>query len=175
MARRYLHCVVAVPRLNRDANALPETRTRLGQAVLRNAEQDRDGLKLRNDQYPGSIRGMNHISWIDQTQTGNARDGRRDLRVNQLEFCVLDVGLIGSYAAFELRNYAGRPVDLRFGNRVLRQQLFIAFELGARVLKGRLVARQLPLSLSKLDLIRLGVDRGQHLTGLNETPFSEAH
>ena len=65
------------------------------QLVLRQREDDGDGIELRDDHDAGRVTGVHHVAGVDLAHAGDAVDGRRDARVIELQARALDLRLVG--------------------------------------------------------------------------------
>ena len=62
--------------------------------ILGEREEDRDRVELRHHDEAGGVRGMHHISRIDEAEAGHAVDGGRDARIVEVELGGVDRSLI---------------------------------------------------------------------------------
>ena len=87
----------------------------------------------------------------------------------------VDLGLIALDHAIKLihRGYLG--VQLLFGDGVLRQQNFVAFEIDLGVFEHSFVFRHLPLCQGELYLKRTRIDLSQQIPLADDLPFLERH
>src|SRR6267142_2481600 len=69
------------------------------EAVFRECKQRGDGLHLRNDDKPVWIRRTNHVALIDEPQSDAATQRGCNLAINQLQFFVVNLRLIGAYSS----------------------------------------------------------------------------
>src|SRR5580765_5604796 len=86
--------VIAVIGFDGKLAAASEFRQDLLKLVLRQGEDDGNGLELSNDEKPARVGGMHDVSHIDETQSHASADGSRDVGVNKLQFCIIDGGLV---------------------------------------------------------------------------------
>src|SRR6266403_3576527 len=95
-ARRNFRRVVSIKGFNSElCGAFVKLFKNLRELILRKREDDRYGLKLRNDQEPVGVSGVNDVPGIDKTETNASGDGRCDARICQLKLGVVDLRLIG--------------------------------------------------------------------------------
>src|SRR5262249_13815083 len=175
LAGRELHLLRPIPRLDGQSRAGFHPREHLWQVVLRDREQHRDRLHLRDDNEPVGIGGMDHVARIDLSQTHNARDRRRDAGVGQVQLRAVDLPLIGRDRPFVLAYQRFLRIDLLLRNRILREQSPVSFQVELRVLEERLVLGELPLRLRQLHLKGSRIDLGQELASLHELTLLERH
>ncbi len=106
---------------------------------------------------------MNHVALIDQPQPDAAAQRRRNLAIDQLQFLVVDLGLVGAHGAFQLPHGGVLRIHLLRGDYALFRQLVIALEIHAGIVQLRLVAEQLPFHLFQRHLKGPGIDLGQQV------------
>ena len=138
-------------------------------------EDDRNGLQLRQNQHGIRIRGVNNVSRIDLPQADPSGERRRDVAVNDLQFGVVDLRLIGPHRSLKLVGQRFLRIDLLLRNAAGRNQARIALQVQLRIRKLRLVAEQLGLHLVELNLEWPGVDFDQQLSFFDGLPFPEIH
>ena len=84
----------------------------LRQVLLRQAEKDRDGPKLRQNDDPGGLRPADEIARIDETDAGAASNRRDDIGVGQDGARVIHRRLIQLDLRFQLRDQRPLRVEL---------------------------------------------------------------
>jgi hypothetical protein len=76
--------IVMIPRLNAELLAGPKLSQDVGKIVLRNAEEDGNGLQLGNDDNAAGIGRANDIAFVHQSQTDLSANWSRDFRIRNL-------------------------------------------------------------------------------------------
>ena len=107
----------------------------LREIVLRNVEQHGDGLQLRDHGQAVGVVGMDHVAFIDHTQTDAPADGGGDAAVGQLQLGSVDLGLIALDRALGLVDVAIWVSSCCLEIIVAREQDFEAFEIALGVLE----------------------------------------
>ena len=87
--------------------------------------------------------------------------------MRELQPGVGDSALVALHRGFVLPHQRLLGVDLLTGDGILRKKSAVAVKVYARVLKQRLVARQLPGSQGELDLERPRVDLGKEIASVD--------
>jgi len=108
-----------------------------------------------------------------RTQPDASADRRGEVAVGELQLGAVDLPLVDLDGAFILAHQRLLGVQLLLGNRVLRDQHPVALHVELGVLQQRLVPRHLALGLGQLDFERPGVDFREHISCLDDLPFSE--
>ena len=90
---------VAAAGLDRRARPRPALCDHARQVVLRQREEDRDRIELRDDDDAGRVGGVHEVARVDQAHAGHAVDRRGDARVVELQLRVLDLRLVGLHVA----------------------------------------------------------------------------
>ncbi len=116
------------------------------QLIFRNGEQNGDRLQLGDHGQASRVGGVDHIAAIYLAKTNPSANGRRDVRVSQVQLRTVDVGLGGGDGRFI---GSDRPADL-VGRTQLCIQLLTRDDL---ILKELLVALVIDLSIPKRRLI----------------------
>ena len=137
LARRKHGLIVAAVRLDAQLFAF-HVLDDFRQVVFRQREKNRDRLHLRDDHQAVRIRGMNHVALIDEPQPDASAERRRNLAINQLQFLVVDLGLIGAHGAFQLPHRGVLRVHLLRSDDALFRQLVIALEIDSRIVQRAL-------------------------------------
>ena len=154
MSHGQLFALITVKGHNLRPPAGLELAEHLGNVVLGQGKDDRDGLKLGDDHQPVGVGGMDDIPRIHQTQTDPAADRGRDPAVDQLQLGVIDLPLVGLDRPFVLPHQGLLGVELLFGDGVLLPEIPVSLQVEDGVLQERLVAGHLTLGLGQLDLER---------------------
>src|SRR5215469_12146297 len=118
---------------------------------------------------------MDHVARIDLAQTRNARDRRCDAGIGQVQLRAVDLPLIGRYRPFVLAYQRFLRIDLLLGNRILREQRPISFQVELRILEKSLVLGELPLCLRQLHLERSRIDLGEEFASFYKLTLLESH
>ncbi len=134
--------VVAVIGFHGQVSTRPETLNHLRQAVLRQREQHRDRLQLRNDHQAAGVIGMDDVAGIDQPQSDDSRNRCGDLGVHQLQLGVLDVGHVLLRRRLILSHQRVLRVELLFRDQVRRDQMCVALDVQLGVVDHGLIARE---------------------------------
>ncbi len=174
-ARRDLLRVVAVERLHRQMRALPQLLRDLRQRILRNREQHRDRLQLGDHHHARRVAGVDDVPGVHQAQARDTRDRGGDLRVDELQLRVVDVGGVLLGGRFVLRDQRDLRVELLLRHGVGLDQLAVAIDVHLGVAEQRLVVRERGFREFELNLIRSRVDLGEHLAFLDVVAFLEVH
>ena len=112
---------------------------------------------------------MNDVAGVDLAQADDSADRRGDARIDELQFRVVDLPLVGFDRALVLAHQRLLGVD------VLREERAIALEVELGVLEQRLILRQLSLCLSELHFERSRVDLGEQFARLDELALAKRH
>src|SRR5260370_34752723 len=118
---------------------------------------------------------MHDVADVDETKTDAATDRRRDPGIRELEFSVINLALIRSDGAIELPNQRCLSVKLLLRDDSFFKQKFESFEIYFCVSALRLIFRELPQRLRKLDLERTRIDLREQISFVNELPFLECN
>src|SRR6266436_4871702 len=110
------------------------------EAVFRECKQSGYGLHLRNDDKPVWIRRTNHVALIDEPQADAAAQRGGNLAINQLQFFVVNLRLIGAYSSLQLSYRRVLRIHLLLGDNALFMQLVIPREVDPGVVELGLVA-----------------------------------
>ena len=105
------------------------------EVVFRQREKNGNRLHLRDHDQSIWIRGVNHVALIDEPQPDASAERRRDLAIDQLQFFVIDLRLIGAHGAFQLSHRGVLRVHLLRSDHALFRQLVIAFEIDAGIVQ----------------------------------------
>src|SRR5207253_10454481 len=97
---------------------------------------------------------MDNVADIHQPETGTARNGGSDLGIRELQFRIIDRGLVGLDHALDLSNRGALRIELLFCNDLFVPKRLIPSEVGLGIAELRLVFGKLPLSLLELYLKR---------------------
>ena len=143
------------------------------QIVFGNGEQYVDRLQLRDDDDRTAHAHV--VARIDLTQADASGHGRRDLRVTDIHFRVVDLSLIGLHRALVLMHERLLRVELLLGNRILREQRGVAIQIDLRIRQQRFVAGQRAFVLGELRLVRTRIDLGQRVALFHHLAFLEIH
>jgi len=145
------------------------------QAVLRNAEDGRDGLELGNGDNARGVRAMDHVARIHRAQTHPAADGGGDPGIGELQLGVIHPRLVHRHRALVLAHQGGLGIHLLLGDGILAEQGLVTGQIQLGVIEQGLVVKQLALGLGQLDLIGPGIDFRQELPGFDHLTFGKAH
>ena len=88
---------------------------------------------------------------------------------------IVDEAGIYGHCAFILLHQGGLRIDELLGDRILREQHTVAFEVDARVREQSLVACHLPFSLHQRGLERARIDFRQQLAFSHQLSFAKQH
>src|SRR5208282_6648221 len=108
----------AVKRVDRQFLSLEQLLLNLGEMIFGDAEDNRDGLKLRDHNQGSGAISLHDISGIDQPQSHSARYGRGDVRVYQIDLGICQLALVVFHRAFILQHDLLLIVQLLFGDGV---------------------------------------------------------
>src|SRR6266700_506584 len=174
-ARRNFRSVVSIKGFDSElCGALVKLVKNLRELILRKREDDRYGLKLRNDQEPVGVCGVNDVPGIDKTKTNASGDGRCDARICQLKLGVVDLSLIGFDSAIELADGSGLRIELLLRNNSFFEEQLKTLEVSFGILALRDVLGKLAFGLCQLNLERPGIDLREKIAGLNVLAFLES-
>ena len=118
---------------------------------------------------------MHDISLIDETQSYAAADGSGDARVDELQFCVIDGGLVRLDRALELADLRLLGIHLLLGDYTLVKEKCVALEVDLYVVELRLVFGELAFSLLEHHLVGAGIDFNERVACVNELALSKVH
>src|SRR5882757_7620514 len=141
--------------------------------VFRECKQRGDGLHLRNDDKPVWIRRTNHVALIREPQPDPAAQRSCNLAINQLQFFVVNLRLVGAYSSLQLSYGRILRVHLLLRDHALFMQLVIPCKVNSGVVELGLVAGQLSLHLLQGHLERPGIDFGQEIAFPNKLALLE--
>src|SRR4029077_1196448 len=105
----------------------------------RQGEDNGNGLELGDHEKPGGIGGVHDVSHIDQTQSHAAADRGRNVSVNQLQFCIIDGGLVRLDRALKLADLCLLGIHLLLGDHSFVVEKLEALEVNLYVMKLSLV------------------------------------
>lgn len=97
--------------------------------TLRQSEDDRDRLELRDNDEARRIGGMHDVALIDQSDAGPAGDRGGNRRVVELGLCAIDRRLIALNLRIELRYHGALRIDLLYRGKVARRQIAEALQV----------------------------------------------
>ena len=101
LARREFGLIVAAVRFDAQLFAF-HVLDDFREVVFRQREKNRNRLHLRDDDQSIRVRGMNHVALIDEPQPNASGQRRCNLAINQLQFLVIDLSLVGAHRALQL-------------------------------------------------------------------------
>ena len=159
------------PNASTGSGAHGERTIDVAELLLRQGEQHRERLQLRDDDDAVRVRGMHDVALVDLADAGAAGDRRNDLGVVEDRLGVVDLRLIELHLGFLLRHRHFLGVELLARDRVAGHELRVAFEIEPRVGERRFVQRLLRHRLIVGGLIGGGVDLRQHIAALDLLAF----
>src|SRR6266567_2475706 len=106
---------------------------------------------------------MHDISGVYQSQPNAPGNRRDDMAIRNVEFRALNLSFIGLNGAFKLFDGGALRVELLPGDRIFGNQRLVSREIDFRVLKRRLISRQLALEPHQLGLKRARIDFGERV------------
>jgi hypothetical protein len=111
---------------------------------------------------------------IHESQADLAADRRNDSGIRDLQIGVIDLRLIGLNSAFVLSDGRCLRIELLPGNQSLIQQQLVPLTFRCCRFQQSLIARELALGLSELNLKRAFVDFRQEVALIDELAFPES-
>ena len=166
---------IPVPSLHRQRLGASEFARDLRQVGLRQREHHADGLGLGDSDDTGYVACANQVAQLGRLQAQSPADGGRDFGVRKLQLGVVHLRLRGLNGCAELLHQRDLRVHLLFGDRVFRQQFFVAFYIDLGVLQLRLVFGQLALHLCQRDFKTARVDLRQDGACAHHLTFFKAN
>src|SRR3954462_1132721 len=167
---------VAIAREHPDLErALPELPGELRQDVLREREDDRDGIELRDGDDAGRVVRVDEVSGIDVADAGDAVDGRGDPRVSEVEPRRLDRGAVDAHRSLELPDHRPLIVRLLDGDELALGEILEPGQVLLRREELGLVAREGAFRRVELDLERARIDLREDVALLHFLPLAEQH
>ena len=134
--------LVTVEGLDRQRLASGKLLTNQRQLRLRQAEHHVDRLHLGNHHQASGVAGTDLVADIHLTQAQTPTDGRANLAELQVEFGLVDAGLVGFQGATVLVDQGLLGVQGLPGNGVLGQQVLVALQVNLGIAQLRLVLLQ---------------------------------
>src|SRR5712664_755310 len=175
LARGNFGGVVVIESLGGKLDASAKLSVNIGQLIFRKAEQNGNGLKLRDKAQTVLIVGMNNIARVHQAQADASRDGRSDAAVAELELGVVNRRLVNLDGPFELTDRSLLRVRLLLGDNPCFVKRVETGRVRLGVVELGRVARELPLGLFELHLKRARVNLSQHVALVDNLPFRESN
>ena len=154
---------VALQRLDDERRPAALRRRDARQVVLRQREEHRDRIELRDDDDARRVGGVHDVARVDLAHARDAVDGRLDARVVELQLRVLDLRLVALHGAAQLLDGRALVVDLLLRDELLRDDGLVALEVALRAAQLRRVARERRLGLVQLDVERPRIDLREQL------------
>ncbi len=145
----------------------------LGQVLLRQREQHRDGAHLRDDDDAG-IGGAHEVADVHEAEAGASVYGGGNRGVVEERACIVDGRLVGFHLGLELRDERALRVDRLDGHDV-GGKLQVALEIELGVGELCLIQRLLGDGLVELRLVGDGIDVRQHVAALHVLAFLEVN
>src|SRR5271154_3370363 len=112
---RDFRLLVAVVGIDRQFGAAAQLRQNLVKMILRQREDDRSGLNLRNHRERSAAARLNQVTRIDEAQADASSDRRSDVAVAKLHLVEIEGALIRLDEALILQNDLLLIVELLFG------------------------------------------------------------
>ena len=116
--------------------------------IFRDAENNCNGLKLRDYHQGSGAVGLQDISRIDQPQSHAPLYGRGDMRVDQIDLGIREHALVVFHRAFVLQHDLLLIVNLLLGDGVTIEGLPVPFQIDLGFRQDCLIVRQLSFDLS---------------------------
>src|SRR5579864_8032732 len=116
---------------------------------------------------------MNNVSGVNETQTDPSLNRRCDVAVGKLQFCAVDLRLIGFDRTLQLLGSSNLSVHLLFRDNSGGEESLITRGVHGCVMEGGGVFGKLPLRLFKLDLVSTRVNLNQWISLVDEFAFLE--
>ncbi len=157
--------------LHRFAGA--HLREHLVDRILRDYEDHRDRLQLRDHAQAGRSVGAHHVAGIDVAQSDAAVDGRDDARIVDIDLGGVEIALVKLHGTFIFVHRRLLRGQFLLGNGVFLVRILIADEIDAGVLQQGFIAFQLTLRLKEGSYIRPRVDDRQKVVLLDDLTFLE--
>src|SRR5712692_690450 len=167
--------VVAIEGLGGKLNASAKLSVNVGQLILRKAEENDNGLKLRDKAQTVLIVGMNNIARVHQAQADASRDGRSDAAVAELELGVVNRRLVNLDGPFELADRSLLCVRLLLGDDPCFVQRVETVGVDHGVVELGRVASELPLGLFELHLKSARVNLRQQVALVDNLPLCKSN
>ena len=147
-----------VKRVDRQFFPFAQLLLNLGELIFGDAENYRDGLKLRDhDEGRGAI-GLDDIPGIDEPQSNAPGNGRGDMGVDEIDLGIGKLALVVLHRAFILQHDLLLIVQLLLGDGVASEGLLVALQIDLGFVQDGLIMCQLSFDLRKRRLIRTGID-----------------
>src|SRR6266849_5369159 len=137
-------------------------------------EQDSNRFELGYDQQAVGIGGVNHVAGINQPQSDAPVDGRSNVAITELKFCIINLCLVGADSSLLLVYQGLLRINLLPGDDSRRQKTGEAIEIQFGVVELGLVFEQLRLGLAKLHLKGTRINHRQQITFSDGLSFFES-
>src|SRR5271156_2025216 len=118
---------------------------------------------------------MNDIPGVNQSQADPPVDRRCDMAIDQLQFLIVNLRLVGLNGAVELADGRLLGIELLACDYSRLPELLVAVEVYPRVILRRDIFGELSLRLVERHLIRSRVNLGEHIADANELALLEIH
>ena len=147
----------------------------LRELILRQGEDDGDGMDLGDDDEAGRVRGMDDVAGVDEAQTDDTIDGRINFGVAEVDACGFDGGLISFDGAGGLTLVGDLKLLGLLGDDAGLIERGVALGLGLRVLEVGLVLGERADGLIERGLVGAGIDLKKELALPDGLAFLEVH
>ena len=142
--------------------------------ILRQHEDHRDRLQLRQHDDPVGVGKIDVIAGIDQPQADPPGDRRDDMAIIDVEVLLGDQGLVGGDLTLVLPDDKGLILRRLAGDGILFEQGRVALVVELGLIQHALIMRQLAFILGLQRLIGPRVDLRQEIALLDDLTFLEA-
>src|SRR5258708_8502031 len=87
---------------------------------------------------------MHHVAYVHQPESNTSADRRGNSRVDQIQFYVVNLGLVRADRAFELAYQGALPVQLLLCDHTVFEQLLETSDISFRLLPSQLLLEHTP-------------------------------
>src|SRR5216684_1582354 len=116
---------------------------------------------------------MHNVAGVHETKANAPTDRCRNVRVSELEFGVVDRGLIRCNRSIKLADQSSLRVELLLGNDAFLEKKLESLEIHFGVPALGLILGELPQGLFQLDLEGTGIDLCEKISFVDELTFLE--
>ncbi len=165
--------MVPVVRLDRKPHSAPVLAQYLREIVFGEGKDHRDRLHLGDHRKPACVVRMNDVARVHLAQPDAAADRRNDARIDQLQFGVVDLALVGLYRSFILTYQGFLSIELLAGDQIFLDQVLEPHQVDFGIVEQSLIAGHGPLCLAQLHLEGPRIDFGQEFAFAYDLAFPE--
>ena len=144
------------------------------QSLLGQGEDERDGVKLRDDHDPRGVARVHDVALVHEADAGAAIQRRGDGGVGELHAGVIDGGRVVFHLGRELRGLRLLVIELLRGDHLLLRQILVALQVALGVFILHLILALLRERLVERGLEGRGIDLHEQIALLHLLAFLEA-